>query len=104
MVETDSDDYRRLVELSFDGIVVLIENKIVFINLAGASLLGADTPEQLIGRPVLDFVRPEYRGIVEGRVQKVREEGEGAQLIEVKLIQLDGSEIALIGDTSFTTP
>ena len=50
--------YRRLVELSPDMIVVQSHNRIVFVNSAGAQLLGQPA-EELIGAPLLRFVHPE---------------------------------------------
>jgi len=32
-----------------------------YINPAGLSMLEADSPEQVVGRPMLDFINPEYR-------------------------------------------
>ncbi|MGL5196907.1 MAG: PAS domain S-box protein, partial [Chroococcales cyanobacterium] len=51
--------YRRLVELSPEAIIVHRGGKIEFINTAGAKLLGATSPEALVGLPVLDFVHPD---------------------------------------------
>lgn len=85
--------YRRLVELSPDAIAVHSEGKIVFVNTAGAKLLGAASPEQLIGKPVIDVVHPDYRQIVKERIRKMMEERKEAPLIEEKFIKLDGSVI-----------
>jgi PAS domain S-box-containing protein len=90
---TSEEGFRRLVELSFDGIVIHSEGRVVFVNPAGAKLIGAETPEQLVGKPMLDFVHPDYRGVVEKRVQKAIEEGERVPLLEEKLVRLDGEEI-----------
>jgi PAS domain S-box-containing protein len=90
---TSEEGFRHLVELSFDGIVIHCEGRIVFVNPAGAKLIGAETPEQLVGKPMLDFVHPDYRGVVAERVQKALEKGERVPLAEEKLVRLDGEEI-----------
>jgi PAS domain S-box-containing protein len=46
--------------IALDLISIQIEGKIVYINTAGAEMLGATSPEQLIGRSMLDFVHPDY--------------------------------------------
>ena len=76
--------------LSPDLISIQVEDKIVFINTAGAKLLGAASPEQLVGRPFLDFVHPDCRDEFSARVQQMTKEGAEAWLCEEKWIRLDG--------------
>jgi PAS domain S-box-containing protein len=85
--------YRKLVEFSPDAIGILSEGKIVFINVAGAKLHGAVNPEQLIGKPVIDFIHPEYQKLAKERIQQMIEEGKNVSSIEEKFIKLDGSII-----------
>jgi PAS domain S-box-containing protein len=44
------DRYRRLVELSPDGILISQDNRLVFVNPAAMRLFGASDPEQVLGR------------------------------------------------------
>ncbi len=85
--------YRRLVELSPETIAVHSEGKFVFINNTGAKLLGAAHPEEIIGKPILNFVHPNYQEIVQTRIRQVQEEGTRAEIIEQKLVRLDGEVI-----------
>ena len=57
--------YRKLVEVCPDTVAVHSEGKIVFINKAGANLLLATNAEQLIGKPIKDFLHPDYRDRLE---------------------------------------
>ena len=84
--------YCRLVENASETIAVLDEEKILFINAAGAKLAGVEDAEDLIGRPYLEFVPPDFRGLVRSRVLRARE-GETAELIEGRLLRLDGSAV-----------
>ena len=59
------ESYRRLVELSPDGIAVLSEGRLVFVNRAGAQLIGALRAEELTRTPILDLVEPASRPHVE---------------------------------------
>ena len=89
----DSEDrHRRLVENSPETIAILSEGKIAFINAAGAALAGVDGPEQLIGKPFLDFVHPDFREAVKRRIELALE-GETAGLMPQKLLRTDGSII-----------
>lgn len=88
-LQESEDRYRRLVELSPNAIAVYREGKIVFINTSGARLLGAENPEQLLGKNIIDFVHPDYRELFHNRVQVILNEGNEAPLIEEKVIRLD---------------
>ncbi|MDY7075518.1 MAG: PAS domain S-box protein [Chloroflexota bacterium] len=82
--------YRRLVESSPDAILVHSEGQTVFVNSVAAKLLGAADPEELIGKPAIDLVHPDYRDIAKGRVQSIYRVRELAPLIEEKFLRLDG--------------
>ncbi len=81
--------YHLLVDLSPDGIVAQSDGKIIIANKAAADLLGADGPEELVGRSVMDFVHPDYLETVEGRIEQMAL-GKPQPLIEEKFIRLDG--------------
>jgi PAS domain S-box-containing protein len=85
--------YRRLVELSPETIIVHAAGKFVYINTAGIKLLGADSPEQIIGKPILDVVHPDYLETVKARIKQLQVDGSQTDLIEEKLIRLDGQVI-----------
>ena len=85
--------YRKLVEFSPDAIAIHSEGRIVFINASGAKLLGAANPEQLIGKPVMDFVHPDYQEIARERIRLMTEKGKNVSPAEQKFIKLDGSVI-----------
>lgn len=63
--------YRSLAELSPDAILVHDGGKWVYANQAAATLMAFDTPQQLIGRSVLEFVLPDYRARADERTRQV---------------------------------
>jgi PAS domain S-box-containing protein len=85
--------YRFLVELSPEAIFVASEGKHVFTNSAGLKLLGASSTDQIIGKPVMDVIHPDYREIVAERMLKAMETGITPIPIEEKFIRLDGKVI-----------
>ncbi len=87
--------YRRLVELSPEAIVVHSQGIIELINTAGAKLLGADSPQQLVGRPVTDFVHPQCQEIVKKGIAKIAAEKQAVPFGEQKLLRLDGTEVSV---------
>lgn len=85
--------YRRLVEASPEAIAVHAAGKLVYVNPAAARLVGAATPDELIGRPVLDFVHPDSRALVLQRMRETQEQGRPSELVEEKFLRLDGSPV-----------
>ncbi|MEG4225158.1 PAS domain S-box protein, partial [Microcoleus sp. N9_B2] len=92
-LKESEERYRRLVELSPEAIAVYIQGKIAYINAAGAKLLGASSPAELIGFPVLNFVHPNYVEKARERMTQVEEENQPIELAEEKLMRLDGQII-----------
>lgn len=78
--------------LSPDLIGIQIAGRLVLINAAGVKLLGADGPEQLIGKAITDWVHPDCQGIVAQIVQETIQEGT-AVLGKEKWIRMDGTII-----------
>lgn len=84
--------YRRLVELLPVGVAVHREGKIVYVNPAGAELIGARTPEELTGKSVFEVVHPDYHEVVRERIRRMQA-GETVPPIEEKFITLSGDVI-----------
>lgn len=85
--------FQRLVEMSPDAIIVHTDGEIVFINGAGVALLGAESPSQIVGRPLLDFVHDDYRESVSARVCRMEKVSEDHPFVEEKFLRLDGTEV-----------
>ncbi|HET6647369.1 MAG TPA: PAS domain S-box protein [Pyrinomonadaceae bacterium] len=92
-LKESEDRYRRLVELSPDAIVLTVDGKIIYVNRAAQSVWGASSPDELMGRSVIDFVHPDYRALVSKRIQDINELGEPAPLSEQKHVKLNGEVI-----------
>ncbi len=89
----ESDErFQRLVELSPDGVAVHAEGVVLFMNAAGAKLLGADGPERIVGMPVAELIHPDYHGLIRERLEKLAR-GETEPPAEFKFRRLDGKEI-----------
>lgn len=76
-----------------DLICIQVKGKIQYINTAGAKMLGAVTSGQLVGKPILDFVHPDYREIAAERVRQLTEEGIVICPSSEKWMRLDGTAI-----------
>ncbi len=85
-------NYRSLVELSPDAILLHSGERLVYVNPAALKLLRADDPQQLLGRSVFDLVPPENRETIRQRIQHAPERGMVPPL-EQKILRLDGSGV-----------
>mgnify|MGYP005725235261 CR=1 FL=1 len=84
--------YRRLVELSPETIVVHQEQKIVYTNASGLKLFGGERFRDVVGKPILDFVHPDFRDVVRRRVERSYS-GELGRVMEEKVLRLDGTAV-----------
>lgn len=95
--------YRKLVELSPDAVFIHIEDHYIFGNNAAAKLLGASTPEELIGTSVLDTLHPDFWEISQERIRHMEDNGTSVPRIEGKYIRFDGSVVDVeVASTPFT--
>jgi len=85
--------YRQLVELSPDAIMLHREGRIVFVNGAAMRLFGAKGEAELLNRPLLDLVAPEYHDAVQARIRKIAGENLTTPPMEQRLLRLDGSSV-----------
>ncbi len=95
--------YRTLVEMSPDAIFVYIEGKIIYINRQGVKIFGATSSEELIGKPILDFIHPDYHEIVRERIGLIHKERKPLNSIEEKFIQVDGKVIDVEATGTYVT-
>ena len=65
-LQESEERYRGLVESSPDAVFVHQDGTFVFCNAAGARLLGAAGPRDLVGKSILDFVPPTEGEVPQG--------------------------------------
>jgi two-component system cell cycle sensor histidine kinase/response regulator CckA len=73
------------------GIVVHSAGVIRYANRAAASLVGASSAAEIIGRAVMDFVHPDYRGAIAARIAALTDDHEAARSMRERFLRLDGS-------------
>jgi PAS domain S-box-containing protein len=92
LIESEAK-YRGLVQNSPDAIVIYVNGIIVFANLEGHRMMEATVPDQLFGKPVLQFVHPGYREKVIGRMEQLLRERAVLPVTEEKFITFNGTEV-----------
>lgn len=84
--------YRLLVDHLPDAVIVICEEKIVFINRAGLALLRARDPAQILGRNPAEIVHPDEHAEIAQRSRQIAEGGQ-PPTVERRLLRLDGSVV-----------
>ncbi len=97
-LEESEDRYRQLVENSPDLISIHKDGRFIFVNPAGARLVGVSSPEEMIGRRALDFVHPDYHDAFRVSGTTVQADGVGA-FYEFRGLRDDGSVFDVEGTT-----
>ena len=92
MASEPANLYRRLVELSPDGILISRDNRIVFLNPAAVHLFGASTPEQILGKSPFDIFHAGSHELMRSRVARMTS-GQAVPPAEERIVRLDGDVI-----------
>ncbi len=91
MLVESEERYRLLVHNSPDAIAVITDGKFAYVNPATLEPMRARTADQLLGKPILDFVHPDMKSKVAGRIREMIGTQRELPLQELELIALDGS-------------
>ena len=81
--------YRRLVELSPDGIFIAQDDRIVFLNPAAMRLFGATDAGQILGKSPFELFHPSSHALIRERVALMKA-GQSVPPAEEKIVRLDG--------------
>ncbi len=85
--------FRTLLETSTDGFFINVGGCFHSVNPALQRLLGASSPEELIGRKVFDFIDPGSHEAVRKRIQAIRASTEPVAPLEEKYLRVDGTQV-----------
>ena len=85
--------YRELVEFAPVAIGVVAEGKIALINAAALRLLGADSAEQVIGRPAAVITHPDSLEDVQSRMRRMVSGEQGLFPARAVCLRLDGTRM-----------
>jgi PAS domain S-box-containing protein len=89
----NGSDFRRMVELSPNAIVIVGQDEILYANPAGLTLFGCKDEEELQGKNIWTFLNPMYEHIIENRINQMVEEGVEPTPLEVRISTLEGGSI-----------
>lgn len=85
--------YRLVVENAPDAIFIHDGARFFYANAEAAKLFGADSPDRIVGREVMDFVHEDSRASVAERIKRTVVKGVPAHLREQRYLRLDKTSI-----------
>ena len=85
--------YRQLMDAAPAGIAVHSEGKAVLINAAGLEILRADSEDQVLGRPISDFIDPDRLGPALERVERMLAGERGLYPVDEVFRRIDGTPV-----------
>lgn len=92
-LRASEERYRHLVERSPEPIALYSDNRIVYINPSGAKMLGANSPEDIVGLHGVEIVHPEDYIRMTDLSKRVLQGLLEADLNENRFYKVDGSII-----------
>lgn len=90
--------YRQLVDVSPEAIMVHDPAGLITLaNASAAAMFGAASPNDLVGRPIIELIHPEERPRMMATADRLRESGPGggSARMEVRARRLDGTPMDL---------
>lgn len=85
------EKYRRLVELSPDGIILYFENKISFANVSAAKLLGENNVTGVLEHSMTEYLPKKNREVFESKMKSVNDLNSPLPFMEEQFIKKDGT-------------
>jgi PAS domain S-box-containing protein len=83
--------YRSLVEVSTDAIMIIQKDLVLYANPAAVKLHGAEKPEQLIGKSAFELTHPDEHAEINEQMRRLIESNDKFWVEERKIIRLDGT-------------
>ncbi|MDA1475756.1 PAS domain-containing protein [Bacillus changyiensis] len=88
------EEFQAMIEGLPSPLCISVQGKIVYVNDAFVSLLGAEHKQQIIGKYSYDFIEKEYHDIVKNRIMRMQK-GLHVGMIEQTWKKLNGQQIHL---------
>lgn len=86
------ENYHNLVEMIPSGIMVLIEDKIVFANESMLKIMNATNTEDLLQKSIFDILDPSFHEIKKNRLERAYKYHLTNEYVQETFITLDGCE------------
>ncbi|MBN1654221.1 MAG: response regulator [Deltaproteobacteria bacterium] len=95
VLQNTEASFRTLIEGSTDGIIVISNSRILYVNPAALRSLGYEHKEQLIGSAYFNLIHPEDRDRVLNGIRSVLASGAASPAREQRFVRRDGGTSAV---------
>ena len=85
--------FRSMIEWAPEAIVVHRGDRLLYVNSAAVSTLGAASAQDLMARPIPVLMHPDYLVMLTARMRSTLAVGVSSPMVEVKCVTLDGRTI-----------
>lgn len=92
--QESAEHFRLLADNAPEAIFIQTDHRFAYLNKACLQHFGAQSQEDLLGKPVIDRFHPDIQPLVRERIRRLNEERTAVELIEQKHIRLDGAIIS----------
>lgn len=92
-IRTSEEMFKALVEGAPDALFVQTGGLFAYVNNQALKLFGAESPEQLLGKPVMDRFHPGFHETVRERIRLLNVEKKRPPTLEQIYLRMDGSGI-----------
>jgi PAS domain S-box-containing protein len=93
LIRENEENFQSLVENAPDAVFILVGRTFAYVNPAMARLMGAASPDQLLGMSIYDRIHPSFREKIRERARIVIDEGKPVGLSETVYLKLDGTPV-----------
>lgn len=87
--------YRTLIHWSPDPLAVYRDGTLLYVNPAAVEMIGAESASPLVGRPILDFIHPDFHDLARARAKDMAAGAPGAPRVEMTFLRGDGTPFAV---------
>ncbi|MCA9979537.1 MAG: PAS domain S-box protein, partial [Anaerolineales bacterium] len=94
-LRASEERYRRMVEVSPDGIAIIQHGRVCFVNHALSTILGAPTAESLLNQEWLSFIHPEDKSQERLRFQQLSQGQDILPTTSAKYLRRDGTAVTV---------
>src|SRR5438045_9024633 len=89
-LDNRDEPFRDLVNRSPDGILIIQDFEIAFLNAAAVELLGASRPHDILGKSPFEIFSSDRQAVIRTRLERVLR-GEPVPPADDTIVRLDGT-------------
>ncbi len=99
MMRESEENYRLMIDLSPDAIIVYSREGILYANPTALRFLGVDSLERIKNLDIISFVHADYKETARNRIKKIIKTGKPLDYVEEKFINLNNDifDVEVIG-------